>query len=436
MWPFTRSKTKKDLFDISAQDVLRAMYQHTITAGVGLPLQDKPESYVNDGYAGNADVYSLISKIDAMSKQGRIKLVQRNGNGQEAEVTGHPLNDFLYYVNPAMSFDMFWSASHIYKLTVGNNYWYKPVLEFGTNKGKTLELFIMPAQFTEVIQGTRLDPIKGYKLNFNPVVNLERDKVFHQKFFDPRFDTTFFMYGLSPIKAAAQTVSKLNQAEVTEQRAFENSSPPYILFRKNSGNSVYDGFSTDQKKELEKEMTRLVKDEKRGKPLIAKFEPDIVRLGVSPVDLGVIESSVAGMRTLCNAYRFPSVLMNDTANSTYNNITTARKAAWTDCIIPLNKTLANDLTYCLTHGIDEYEPFYFVYDVSDVEEMQDALEKKVIWMSKAGWSKNEIRQATGKERIENPIMDEPIFNQGEIPLSDMSYDIEPDKDFIDYEDKK
>ena len=432
MWPF---KKKKDMFDLTARDFLRAMFEHKITNGAGLPIEDKPESYVTDGYAGNADVYSLINRIDGMSKQGRIKLVQRNSDGEEAEVSGHPLNDLLYYVNAGMSFDMFWSASHIYKLTVGNNYWFKPILQFGANKGKTKELFIMPAQFTEVIQGTWLDPVKGYQLNFNPVVKLEREKVFHQKFFDPRFTTTMFMYGLSPIKAAAQTVAKLNEAERTQQRAFENSAPPYILFKKGMNGMNYEGLTQEQKRDLQKELMRYSRDASRGKPLVTTFEPEIIKLGVSPADLGVIESSQAGMRTLCNVYRFPSVLMNDTANSTYNNVTTARKAAWTDCVIPLNKTFANDLTYCLTHGVDEYEPFYFVYDVSDVEELQEGIERKVTWMRSAGWSKNEIRQATGKPRIDVPVMDEPIFLQGEIPLSDMSFD-EPEKDFIDYEGKK
>lgn len=424
--------------DISYQDFLRAMYQFQITSGVGIPLADKPESYINDGYACNSDVYAIIQKIIAMSKQAKIKLIQKNKDGSESEVTGHPLNEFLYFVNSSMSFEQFWSATHIFKLTVGNSYWYKPMLTEGLNKGKTLELHLMPAQFTEIISGDWLDPVKGYQLNFNPIIHIEKEKVYHQKFFDPRFDQTFFLYGLSPIKAAAQVVTKLNQSETTQTKAFENSSPPYILFRKNSGvMGQYEGLTKEQQIEFKKQLQEYSKDSQKGKPMVTRFEPDIIRLGVSPADLGVIEASQDGLRKLCNIYQFPSVLMNDNANSTYNNIKEARKAAWTDCIVPLNRDFAKDMTYFLTNGIKEYEPFYFVYDFSEVDELQDGIAARVTWMSRAGWTKNEIRQATGKQRYEHPAMDEPLFIQGEVLLSDVGIAqiTEQPKDYIDYDAK-
>jgi HK97 family phage portal protein len=411
---------------------MRAMYSYQITSGVGVPVPDKAESYINDGYAGNADVFSIISKINNMSKQGTIKLVQKNADGSKADVTGHPLNDFLYMVNPSMSFNMFWTATHIYKLAVGNSYWYKPLIGVGKDAMKTNEIHLMPAQFTEVITGDWLEPVKAYQLNFTPAIELEKEKVFHQKFFDPRFDQTFFIYGLSPIKAAAQVVSKLNQSEITQQKAFENSSPPYILFKKGSTEGYYEGLTKEQQNDFKKQLADYSKDAQKGKPMVTRFEPDIIKLGVSPVDLGMIESSADGLRKLCNIYQFPSVLMNDNAASTYNNISTARKAAWTDCLIPLNKEFAHDLTYFLTAGITEYEPFYFEYDTSEVDELQEGLKTKVDWMRLAGWSKNEIREATGQSRVENPVMDEPIFNQGEIPLSDMTLLPEESKDFVDY----
>ena len=427
---------KKGKPDISVQDFYRALYGYRVTNGVGIPIPDKPESYIRDGYAGNADVYSIISKINNMSRQGRIKLVQKNNKGEEEEVTGHPLNEFLYFVNSSMSFEMFWAATHIYKLTVGNSYWYKPMITVGPDIGKTLELHIMPAQFTEVIPGDWLNPVKGYKMNFDNEVTFTPNQVYHQKFFDPRFNDTFFLYGLSPIKAAAQVVAKLNEAEATEQKSFENSSPPYILFRKQDGRTMYEGLTKEQQFDLKKQLRENSQQLKRGEPVVSRIELDMLKLGVSPVDLGILESSIAGMRRLCNIYNIPSVLMNDNENSSYNNVSSARRAAWTDCIIPLNKSFATDLTYFLTNGINEYEPFYFVYDYSEVEEMQEAIAGRVTWMRQAGWSKNEIRQATGRPRVEVPIMDEPIFNQGEIPLSDMTFNIDEEKDFVDYDKKR
>jgi hypothetical protein len=74
-------------------------------------------------------------------------------------------------------------------------------------------------------------------------------------------------------------------------------------------------------------------------------------------------------------------------------------------------------------GIPGYEDLYFAYDYSEIDELQEGMEMKVNWMVKAGWSKNEIRQATGKYPIQRDIMDEPIFNPGETPANQIDLDI-------------
>jgi len=103
-------------------------------------------------------------------------------------------------------------------------------------------------------------------------------------------------------------------------------------------------------------------------------------------------------------------LFNDPAGSTYNNITTARKAAWTDAIIPHNNKFASELTRFLITPVEEYvkNGYFFDMDYSDVEELQGGIGSRVDWMVKSHWSANEIRQATGKDAIDDPVMDEPI----------------------------
>jgi hypothetical protein len=89
----------------------------------------------------------------------------------------------------------------------------------------------------------------------------------------------------------------------------------------------------------------------------------------------------------------------------------------------------------LIEQVAAYKGLYFAYDYSEVEELQDGLKTRVEWMRLAHWTANEIRQATGKYPIQEPIMDEPLFQAGEVPLSQMTLDNEltPDSfgDFTD-----
>ena len=412
------------------QDFFRAMNQYSIQDGLSQPIPDDPTGYINDGYAGNGDVYALITKIIRMSQQGEIVLRKKEGDKYEVD-KDHELNKFLKYVNPQMSFSDFWTAHFIYKLTVGNSYWYKPILESGINKGKTISMHIMPAQYTEVIAGDWLEPVKGYQLNFSPTISFAYNEVLHSKFFDPRFDETNFMYGISPLKAAAQIVAKLNEAEKSEQRQFENQSPPYLIYRKDDSGMI--NLSESQKRDLQKEFRNLALDKKRGKPMVLRFQPGIERLGISPVDLNILESSQEGMRRLCNIYQFPSVLMNDNSNSTYNNITTARQSAWTDCIIPLTKEFTRELNRFLIEPVSDYQGYEFYFDTSNVQELQTSISEKIDYLIKAKATPNELRQACNLKPIDNDLMNQPYIEMNETPLSEMTFEDDENKDFSDYE---
>jgi hypothetical protein len=151
--------------------------------------------------------------------------------------------------------------------------------------------------------------------------------------------------------------------------------------------------------------------------------------------MNIIESSRDGIRALCNVYGFPVDLMNDPAGSTYNNKSTARKSAWTDCIIPNCNRVAQTFNACFIDGFEPYKDFIFEFDYSEVEELQEGMDLKVNWMRSARWTGNEIRQATGKTAIKDPKMDEAIIPMGDSFLSDYSgSEIEPD--FQDYEDEE
>lgn len=402
---------------------LRALWRSMISAGTMTEIQDKADAYIEEGYQGNADIYSIVRRYVTMSRQASMELRRKKSDGEIEVVTDHELIKFLTDANPRMSMLEFKEAYDIYLLVTGNSFWYKPILGSGQNTGKAIEIYTLPSNDVEIIQGgNRITaPVKNYKL-VSSSQPFEPEEVFHDKYFNPKFYTDTTLFGQSPIQAAARQVAKQNEAADTEQKQFKNQGPSYFMYR-DSENSWND-LTPTQKVELEKEINSVAKKGKQGGGMLLSDKFKIEKLGISAADLNIIESTQDGRRILCNVYQLPVSLFNDPEGSTYNNVSTARKAAWTDALIPHNNQFANSLTNFLIRPVDEYvkDGLFFAMDYSNVEELQSGIKDKVEWMSKAKWTGNEIREGTGKDRIDEDYMDEPIFNQGDVLGDELSLD--------------
>lgn len=413
---------------------LEALFRGLMRVGNILDIKDNAYSYINDGYQGNADIYAIIRRHVTMSEQAKLVLKRRLKDGSDEEVVGHELNKFTIAANPQMTMMQLREAYIIYMLATGDNFWYTPRLENGLNKGKTNEIYVLPSSDIEIIQGDNkiTAPAAAYRL-VNSSVNFDAMDVYHSKYFNPMFYNQETLFGQSPILAAKDVLSKQIQAAKTEAKQMENQGPAYLLFRK--GQEVWSALSDPQKTELEKELSSISKRGRQGAGMVMKDEFGIEKLGLSPSDLKIIESTQDGRRILCNVYQMPVALFNDPEGSTYNNIVEARKSAWTDALIPLNSKFTNDLNATLIAPVPEYVSGGYFYDMdySSIEELQSGIKDKVDWMVRAKWTGNEIRQATGKDIVDNDQMNQPIFSQSDVLLDELNLDTNlENKNYGDY----
>lgn len=403
--------------------ILRAVRESLIRGGYINDIQDDADEYIKYGYQGNADVYSIIRKYVTMSEQAKICLMRKLPNGETEKVEGHPLNEFLYMVNPNQSMAQFREAYTIYLLSVGNSFWYKPVLESGLNKGKSTQIWTLPANDMEVSSDNNaiITPDIKYKLE-NSQTYFNSEEIYHSKYFNPFFYTKPTLYGQSPLQAAADTLTKQNEAEKTQAKQFENQGPAYLLYR--DGVDSWNTMGDPQKTALQKEINGLASKGKQGSGIVLKDKFGSIKLGISASDLNILESSREGRRILCNVYQMSAALFNDPAGSTYNNVSEARKAAWTDALIPHNDRFAKDLTQFLIYPVKEYRNagLFYSMDYSGVEELQAGMKEKVDWMTRSHWTGNEIRTATGQPTVDDPQMDQPIFSQSEVMLNELNLD--------------
>lgn len=402
--------------------LFKSLFNLRIYAGQATTMPDDPDAYLKEGYAGNIDVFSIIGRITRMAGQARLALYRKDKTGKWEEVTDHELAKFCTRVNQSMKTTDFIAGSIVYKLTIGNAFWYKPVIESGVNKGKTVELWLMPSNNVEIIDGQNwMRPIGGYKLNEgDTTATYTTDEVYHQKFFNPFFGDTKSdsLYGLSPLRAAAKVVAKQNQSETAQLKQFENQGPPYGLYRESD--SMQGGaLSPEQTQSISDLFKNYSKTYKAGHPIVLPDKFGVLNFGATIKDVRAIESSEVGRRLLCTLYGIPPQLMGDTSASTFNNVIEMKKDAWANCLKPLLKDQAQDMTNFLIEPVDEYnkEGLFFAFDYSEVDELQAGTTELVNWMKAAKATPNEIREAVGLSLIDSDAMNEPWVNMGEMPLS-------------------
>ena len=390
LWPFSKKsapreiskKTWDQLTEPQQNTLLESLYKWQLHAGTATTILDNPTTYLREGYVGNPDVYAIINRIVRMASQATLRLYKIE-NGKKVEIVNHELSAFCRNANPTMKMTDFIQAHLIYKLSIGNVYWYKPQLTAGVNKGKTIELWMMPSNNVQILGGdTWMKPVGGYNLIRNVTIKFNPEDIYHSKFFNPMFGDYGNLYGLSPLKAAARTISKQNQAVLTELKQFENQSPPYILYR-DTQDPIMGSLSPEQTGQVEAMFKDYGDKHKAGRPIVMPDRFGMLKLGVSPVDLGILESNIEGRRVLCSIYGVQSELFNDKARSTYNNVLEVKKDAWNNCVKPNLDGFAEDLTTFLIDPVAEYKGHFYEFDYSGISELQTDKGEMVKWMKDA-----------------------------------------------------
>ena len=174
------------------------------------------------------------------------------------------------------------------------------------------------------------------------------------------------------------------------------------------------GLTPENSKELEKlYKSRYGGGAKFGTPMFTNASLDFIKMGMSSEDLKLMDQGIISLRAICNQYNVSSVLFNDPASSTYNNITEAKKDFYTDAIIPLLEIFKQNYNNWLVRSYSESEnaDLFLDFSVNNIPSLQEDINKKAqtisILIDKGVISPNEGREMLSLGRIENtPSMDE------------------------------
>ena len=383
------------LFALKAtQDNTLKKALYSVYYNFGTPI-NSAQNFTQDlikGYMKNEIVYSIVNKIADTASNVPVIMVDKEGKTLPA----HWFNRLTEYTNDDTTWKELVFNYYVYLLSIGNSYIYAPTL----SSGRTTELWTMPSDIVMALAGGYIDPIAGYKIiEGDQEQFFDKKDVIHGKLFNPRYQAGAWVYGLSPIEVAAEVIRGLNAGNERLAILLETGAPPFII-----SSQTPEGLTELQQEMLEKAYKRKFTDiSKPNVPMMTGTPVKVERVGINPADLEIVNNSEHALRVLCNIYGVPSVLFNDNASSTYNNVSQARKDFYEFTIMPLNKMFAQKVK----HKLFRDEDVYLKFDYSQIEVLQESFHKKALTLSTL-WelTANEKRELLGYEPINDPAMDE------------------------------
>ncbi len=400
---------------------------------------ESDDSYINKGYRFNSTIYSIVNLLSKAAASIPFQIYEVKNNNELkrykalssriydnqtflntklvqkralVEVDDTELHELLERPNPAQSYNSWIQEIVAFGALTGNRYIYGITPETGANQNKFKELYVLPSQVVEIHSAGLMKPVSHYSLEYNGTHKIDADNVCHIKNFNPYYDGSgSHLYGMSPLKAGLRSMDMNNESLTTGVKYLQNQTARGMLV------SDEGDITESQAKTLKDKFKNTYQGSNNaGDIIITPKKLSWVNFGLSASDLSLIEQYNASIKDLCNIYSVPSVLLNNTESSTYNNVKEAKKQLYQMSIIPELIKIREELNRWLvpTYGNKLYIDFDFV----SIPELQEETEKIVTQMTQSWWlTPNEKRAAMnyGQDK-ENENMNEYYIPSSLLPL--------------------
>ncbi len=361
-------------------------YQHAkiITSSWGIGgfsyNSHKQKKLINEGYASNTDVYSIISKIIMTGSVIPIKIWKENPDGTMEEVKEGNFYDFIHKPDGVNSW-IEWSENALgYQLLTGNEIMYgQRAAGVGSSENPVYtKVKVIPTQVvkTEKAMKEFFDSTYKYALHWNGKdISLDREDIKHIKYFNPTEIGMKHNMGLSPLQAGYQTLMSSNELQYANASAIKNRGANGLL--SSEGDTP---MSDEEKEDMQDAVQNRLGGGKKFNQIVAtSARVKYTQFGLSPSDLKMIENGVLTLRQLCNLYNTDSSIFNDPANKKYNNLKEAMKALYINAVLPPLERHVRGFEEMVTPGWNEFDNtiYHLEIDTSGIEPLQDDQNSKV-----------------------------------------------------------
>lgn len=422
------------------------MPQYQFLGGQLVSIPDNGKNYIEKGYNINDIVYSIIELIlnkvrvapfsvyqvnDERSLKAlhaiQSKTIMSPDDFQRAkdlsvkamELVKDPgkIGELLEHPNDEDdSFSDFVANACGYKLLTGNKLVYGDMLTMGANKGLPNSLHIMPSQWVSLrIQSGFPGKILGYQME---ILGLTGDKsystesVLHEKFknYDWSVNGAQF-WGMAPMKAALKRLNRNNSAIDASAAKLQNGGVEAIIYLDDA--RVTGREATEQARATKKALiNEWTGPQNWGKVVSVPYKTGVANLGLSPVELAILDAEKADLRFFCNIYGVPSQMLNDPENKSWNNQKEGEKALTNRCALPLLTSFRNSFNKKLHSdwGWKGKKGWFVDFDMTVFSELQQDMKEMMEWLKplmEKGMPLNRAMELMNLEKIDNPLFDEP-----------------------------
>ena len=360
------------------------------------------KQYAFEGYQKNVIAYQAINKrADSVAA---LSWIARTPSGEVLD--NHPFLQLIENPNPMQSRSEFIRALIGFFSISGNGY-----IERVLVRNEPRELYALRSDRMTVKPSATGFPA-GYRYQVgqdyrdwqaDPITGIS--DIRHLKSFNPLDD----WYGMSPLMAGAYAVDQHNESMAWIQALLQNSAAPSGMLEYTGDSGLTDDEFNRLKAEIDEKFSGA---RNAGRPIVGehiKWQ----QMGLSPVDLAIIETKYSAARDISLALGVPPLLLNIPGDSTYSNYREARLAFYEETVIPLAEYVRDELNAWLS-------PFFGGVELDiDLDQIPAIAEKRMELWSMADAATdltiNERRALKGYDDIAGG--DELLVNAGLIPLS-------------------
>ena len=184
------------------------------------------ESYVQDGFKKNPNVFSIVSLIARECAKARFLLYEYKG-GKKIKVPEHDIYTLIDRPNPLQGRSEFIESLIAFKLICGNSYLHMAFPDLGMNAGIPLELSVLFPTLIDKIEFVNGLPANYIYKNTYRGQKVPAAEIIHFKYFNPTPGSGGF--GMSPIQAGLAPVTESNEQGEQSVKMLQNGGPPGFL---------------------------------------------------------------------------------------------------------------------------------------------------------------------------------------------------------------
>jgi HK97 family phage portal protein len=365
---------------------------------------------MDEGYRANGAVFACMSVLAFSFPEPEMRIYEKTHTGH-VPLEGHPAGTLLAKPNPQMSGAELWLYAILYMSGGGNCYIYK----VRSKAGQVVELW--PLNDAQIAVAPGKDKLVDHYEFFNAETGkmqpIDATDIIHLKW--PAIDPIKPWKALAPLLAVARETDTDNEATNYLYSLLKNDAVPRIALNLPPGPPL----SKDDKDELRDQWYAKQGGARRGGA--ALIPPGIT---IEKVALDMAEMAFEALRRvpearIAAAFRVPAALAGlnvGLEQMTYSNLDGLQTFFTERTLVPLWRSVADEVTADLVREFDEDESVIAAFDTSQVIALAKNVDAK--WTRAnmgvmSGWiTVNEGRAQVGLPR--DPRGDVYLRNMGQI----------------------